>query len=219
MGAFSQCRDGLRHRKPGAPRGLPTTVRIPGGHQRQHATRLLELAVNHLDGCIAPARLIRPPVAAPIGGHQVQSAVAVEVGEVAAGGTLIRARDARARCDVFKTPVAEIAVENVVAFESAKIDIHTPVAIDVAQGDARPQFRQAVSGDGGLGEVVGESDASRRSGLKGETRTSPEARLDSCPSESGLGLPLQSRSGLTQGRAQHETDHEGDGSTEHAHTP
>ena len=66
--------------------------------------------------------------------------------------------------------------------------------------------------------MVGKTEAGRRCGLKSETRTSPGARLDSCPSESGLGLPLQSWTRLAMGTVQHQADHEGHQSTKHAHT-
>ena len=39
----------------------------------------MELAINQLDGCIAGPWLVGPPVAAPIGGHEVESAIAIEI--------------------------------------------------------------------------------------------------------------------------------------------
>ena len=94
--------------------------------------------------------------------QQVEVSVSVEVGEVATGGILIRTSNTRTGRDVFKTPVAEVAVENVVALKAAEIDIDAPVPIDVAQGDARTQFQQTVPGDSGFSQMVGETEAGQR---------------------------------------------------------
>jgi hypothetical protein len=94
--------------------------------------------------------------------QQVEVSVSVEVGEVATGGILIRTSNTRTGRDVFKTPVAEVAVENIVAFKAAEIDIDAPVPIDVTQGDARTQFQQTVPGDSGFSQMVGETEAGRR---------------------------------------------------------
>ena len=150
--------------------------------------------------------------------QQVEVSVSVEVGEVATGGILIRTSNARTGRDIFKTPVTKVAVENVVAFKATEIDIHTAVAIDVAQGDARAQFQQTVPGDGGFSQMVSKTEAGRRCGLKSETRTGPGTRLDRGSSESDLGLPLQSWTRLAMGTTQHQADHEGHESTKHAHT-
>ncbi|MCX6863096.1 MAG: hypothetical protein NT050_09375 [Verrucomicrobia bacterium] len=66
--------------------------------------------------------------------------------------------------------------------------------------------------------MVGKTETGRRGRLKRETRTNPGARLDSGPSESGLGLSLQSWTRLAMGTTQHQADHEGHESTKHAHT-
>ena len=78
---------------------------------------------------------------------------------------LVQALDqetARRVRDVFKTPVAEVSIEDIVAFEAAEIDIDAPVPIDVTQGDARTQFQQTVPGDSGFSQMVGETEAGRR---------------------------------------------------------
>ena len=39
----------------------------------------MKLAIDHLNGCIARAGLICPPVAAPIGSHEVEPTIAIKI--------------------------------------------------------------------------------------------------------------------------------------------
>ena len=63
---------------------------------------------------------------------QIEIAVAVEVGQQRAARIHSRAANASAGGNVFKAPVAEVAVERVVTFKPAKINITEPVAIHVS---------------------------------------------------------------------------------------
>ena len=67
--------------------------------------------------------------------EEVEVTVAVEVGEVATRGVLIRTRHPGPGGDVLEVPIPEIPVEDIVALEPAEIHVDAPIAIDIAQGD------------------------------------------------------------------------------------
>ncbi len=67
---------------------------------------------------------------------EVEVAVAIEIDESGASAVDMGEGDAGLSGDVFKFPVAEIAVEHVVSAHAAEIEIAPAIAIHVAGGDA-----------------------------------------------------------------------------------
>src|SRR5437868_1779840 len=68
--------------------------------------------------------------------NQIEVAIAVYIGKRGAGASAPGAGNTGFGGDIRKFPIAEIAVENVVAVDAAKINITPAVAIHIARGHA-----------------------------------------------------------------------------------
>ena len=95
----------------------------------------MELAINHLDGCVAGTRLVRPPIAAPIGSNQIQLSVAVEISGTDAIPKTAPSPQPRlgGRIDPAASVIAEEAQGVPVAREHK---IRVSVAIDIGEDGA-----------------------------------------------------------------------------------
>src|SRR4051794_4606057 len=91
--------------------------------------------------------------------EQIEFAIAVDVGEDRAGGSLIWAGDAGLVGDVLEFPIAEVFEEDVFAVEIAEINIAEAVAIEIAEGNAGAVEEVGVGHDAFVGKGVGEEDA------------------------------------------------------------
>src|SRR5262249_2093943 len=65
--------------------------------------------------------------------QQIKVTVAIHVGNCRTRGILTRTRDSGGLSDVLKLPVPEVAIQNIVAFEAAEIDVAKSVAVHVSQ--------------------------------------------------------------------------------------
>ena len=126
--------------------------------QRSGAESPRQPAIGHL--CEAAFAVIqkRAGAAAQAVHQQIQIAVAVDVGEHAAGRELVRTGDPGPGRDVLEPPIPEVAIEHVVAFKPAEIDVHPAVAIDIAERHTRADFVEAVGGHRGIRQPVAEGN-------------------------------------------------------------
>src|SRR5437868_3616345 len=67
---------------------------------------------------------------------QIEIAVAIDIGKGSAGASASTISDAGFLGDVLEFPIPEIAIENVVAVDAAKIKVTPAVAVHIARGDA-----------------------------------------------------------------------------------
>ena len=152
LGSFREGRDGPRQGRPGTPGRLAAGERIPGGHEGIDPAWLVEFAVNQLDRRMARTGLVRPPVASPIGGHQVQSAVPIEV----RGGDSVpeAAPGGQARFDSGIDPAA-----GVIAEEAQRIPVRgqhqVRIAIAIGIGEDGPVGPHGVGDGPGLSPPLG----------------------------------------------------------------
>ena len=89
---------------------------------------------------------------------QIKSAVAIDVGKHRATRSLIGAIHTRARSDIFKLAISEVAVERVGTFEIAEIKVAKTVSIEIPGCDARPVEKVLVRLGVRVGKGVGETD-------------------------------------------------------------
>src|SRR5262249_32795282 len=71
------------------------------------------------------------------GDQQIEITVAIDIDQDSSGAVLVRAGHTGVRCDIFEFPVSEVSVKNVWIIETAKVNVATPVAINIAQSDSR----------------------------------------------------------------------------------
>src|SRR5256885_4488528 len=72
---------------------------------------------------------------------------------------LVRARHARLGGDVLKLPIPEVSIKNVGPFQAAEVNVAPPVAIHIAQRDARAVFQDAIFGHRLVRQMITEGDA------------------------------------------------------------
>ncbi len=102
------------------------------------------------------------------GHHQIEVAVPVDVGRRRPGGVAAGRGHPRAVGDLLELPAAQVPVEGVRALEARQVDVGAPVAVEVAEGHARPDEQMLVV-EGVLGvHPVRELDAGARRRQGGE---------------------------------------------------
>src|ERR1043166_4310011 len=93
--------------------------------------------------------------------HQVEIAVAIDIRETCAGNIQFRTAHACRRGNIFKSPVAKVAVEVAVAFKAGKEQIAPAITIDVSGSHARAIEQDLIGNVPLLGKVIGEQEADR----------------------------------------------------------
>src|SRR6185312_2091839 len=122
--------------------------------------------------------------------HEIEIAVAVDVGERAAGRMPVGRRDAGRRGDVVEPPVASIAVELAPTLGRGEKDIRPAVAVDIAEADA-----------GALAEdAIGEQRRIAHAVLKANARAPRTHRREARRSALDLEVAPAVASGLVPGR-------------------
>jgi hypothetical protein len=87
------------------------------------------------------------------------SAVAIDIRENGAGRKLVRTRDAGGGSDLFKAPIAQIAIQNIRSFNPAKVEIAPAVAVDITRRDPGTVFENSIVFGERVGEQIGERDS------------------------------------------------------------
>jgi hypothetical protein len=105
--------------------------------------------------------------------QEVEVAVAIDIGKGGAGGGLVGEGDAGGIGDVLEAPIAEVTVEGIGSMKAAEVHIRPAVVIDIAEGHAGAEFEDAIGGDGGAGDEIGEADAGVLRGDEGESGGEP----------------------------------------------
>ena len=101
----------------------------------------------------------KPGAAANRVDQQIQVAIAVHIREDAPGGKLSGAGHASRVCDVLEFPVAKVSIEFVAAFQTAKVEIASSIAVNIAASDTGTVESNLIRGGAGVGENIGEEDA------------------------------------------------------------